>query len=156
MNKDVSSDDDSEFYSLPWLSPALRCHEMVNFKTWVDTFAPGLTHTLTGMSWTSHFWILTLPLHAIILWSQHFHWHNGFLSSINLSTWSPSVIWRTKWFLKSWKARMWTFFLLIDGTNYETSKNNCKKTLIKPPSPLDAGPPPVWKIILRTTPFIFI
>lgn len=77
-------------------------------------------------------------------------------SSINLPTWSPSVIWRTKWFLKSWKTRMWTYFLLIDGTNYETSKNNCKKTLIKPPSPLNAGPPPVWKIILRTTPFIFI
>ena len=148
----------SILYSLPWLNPALRCHEMVNSKTWVDTFAPGLTHTLAhSLGWvgplTSEYW--PYP-YMSLYYSHHFHWHNGFLSSINLSTWSPSVIWRTKWFLKSWKTRMWTFFLLIDGTNYETSKNNCKKTLIKPPSPLDAGPPPVWKIILRTTPFIFI
>ena len=121
---------------------------------WTHSHRGSPTHSLGWVGpLTSEYW--PYP-YMSLYYSHHFHWHNGFLSSINLSTWSPSVIWRTKWFLKSWKTRMWTYFLLIDGTNYETSKNNCKKTLIKPPSPLDAGPPPVWKIILRTTPFIFI
>ena len=109
---------------------------------------------------------IPVSIHVIVyLWSHYHYVMYNVLSVLAIfidvmdllaSSWSPSVIWWTKWFLKSWKTRMWTFFLLIDGTNYETSKNNCKKTLIKPPSPPDAGPPPVWKIILRTTPFIFI